>query len=332
MKVTLADIARRVDLSESTVSRALSAPDRVNKRTRERVLEAAQQLGYTALRAEPAGASRAARTVGLIVPDIVNPFFPPVIKSVQSRAAARGYSVLIADINEHPPDELRRAVQMMEQVDGLIVVSARTPEEKMDQLAGLHPLVLVNRSHGSTPSVSIENDAGIVEAVQHLVALGHREICYLNGPRRSWSNSQRQAAMRAACEAANVPLREFGPFEPEMQAGVLAADLVSAAGVTAVIAFEDLIALGMIARLTERGVHVGPDISVIGVDDSPMAGMAYPPLTSIHVPGAEAGLIAADMLIDLVETPERQSAERMSDVIKLETRLVIRGSTAPAPR
>lgn len=151
MKVTLADIAKRVDLSESTVSRALSAPDRVNKSTRERVLEAAQQLGYTALRPTSANASPPTRSVGLIVPDIVNPFFPPIIKAVQSRAAARGYSVLIADINEHPPDELRRATQMMEQVDGLIVVSARTPEEKFERLTALHPLVLVNRSHGSAP-------------------------------------------------------------------------------------------------------------------------------------------------------------------------------------
>lgn len=331
MKVTLADIAKRVDLSESTVSRALSAPDRVNKSTRDRVLEAARQLGYTALRPTSASASTPTRSVGLIVPDIVNPFFPPIIKAVQSRAAARGYSVLIADINEHPPDELRRATQMMEQVDGLIVVSARTPEEKFERLTALHPLVLVNRSHGSAPSVGIENDAGIIEAVQHLVALGHREICYLNGPRRSWSNSQRQAAVRAACEDAGVALREFGPFEPEMQAGARAADLVTAAGITAVIAFEDLIALGLIAGLTERGVQVGADISVIGVDDSPMASMAYPPLTSIHLPGAEAGLIAADMLIDLVERPDHRPSGRPNDVIKLETRLVIRSSTAPAP-
>lgn len=331
MKPTLADIARKVGLSESTVSRALSAPQHVNVSTRERVLAAAEQMGYVAPRTAPTSAPRPSGTIGLIVPDIVNPFFPPIIKAVQSRAAARGYSVLIADINEHPPDELRRAKQMVDQVDGLMVVSARTPEDKFEKLTELHPLVLVNRSYPGTPSVSIENDAGIVEAVQHLVALGHREICYLNGPRRSWSNAQRQASVRKACEDAGVPLREFGPFEPDIQAGVLAGDLVSAAGVTAVIAYDDLIALGLIARLTERGVRVGADISVIGVDDSPMSGMAYPTLTSIHVPGAEAGLTAADMLIDLVESPGQRASSRTNDSIKLETHLVIRSSTAPAP-
>lgn len=332
MKPTLADIARKVGLSESTVSRALSAPQHVNVSTRERVLEAAQQMGYVPPRTVPVTAPRVHRRIGLIVPDIVNPFFPPIIKAVQSRAAARGYSVLIADINEHPPDELRRAKQFVDQVDGLMVVSARTPEERFERLTELHPLVLVNRSYPGTPSVSIENDAGIVEAVQHLVALGHRQICYLNGPRRSWSNSQRQASVRRACEDAGVPLKEFGPFEPDIQSGVLAGDLVIASDVTAVIAYDDLIALGLIAKLTERGVHVGVDISVIGVDDSPMSGMAYPTLTSIHVPGAEAGVTAVDMLIDLVELPEERSSSRVSDSVKLETHLVIRSSTAPAPR
>ena len=330
MKVKLADIARKVGMSESTVSRALSAPDRVNSATRERVLEAARQLGYVPLHPAAATESHASRTIGLIVPDIVNPFFPPIIKAVQSRATSRGFSVLIADINEHPPDELRIATHMSEQVDGLIIVSARTPESRFDALTALRPLVLVNRSHEDAPSVSIENDAGIIEAVEHLVALGHRGICYLNGPRRSWSNTRRQAAVRAACAAENVPLTEFGPFEPDMQSGVRAADLVSASGATAVIAFDDLIALGLIARLTERGVHVGQDISVIGVDDSPMSGMSYPTLTSIHVPGAEAGLTAADMLIDLIETPGARP-QHNPESIKLETRLVIRSSTAPAP-
>ncbi|MGC3955447.1 MAG: LacI family DNA-binding transcriptional regulator [Propionicimonas sp.] len=329
MKVTLSDVARHVGISPSTVSRAISAPERVNAATRERVLAAVAELGYLPPGA-PRQSGRGGRMIGLIVPDIVNPFFPPIIKAVQARAAARGWTVLIADIDEHPSDELRRARQLAEQVDGLIVVSARTPDDQMDQLIELQPLVLVNRYHPRAASVAIENETGIVEAVQHLAALGHRTICYLNGPRRSWSNAQRQAAVRAACTEAGVELLEFGPFEPQIQAGARAADLVSASSASAVIAYDDMIALGVITRLNERGIRVGQDISVIGVDDSPMSGMAYPTLTSIHVPGAEAGMTAVDTLLDMVEA-ERATAPASLPAAKLETSLVIRNSTAASP-
>lgn len=329
MKVTLTDVARRVGLSAATVSRAISAPERVNAVTRQRVLEAAHELGYV----HP-GSSRPAAAaggpLGLIVPDIVNPFFPPIIKAVQSRAATRGRTVLIADIDEHPHDELRRAEELSDQVDGLIVVSARTPEDKLDRLLALQPLVLVNRSNPAAASVLIDERAGISEAVEHLAALGHRKICYLNGPRRSWSNGQRQQAVRSAAQDAGLELVEFGPFEPQIQAGVRAADLVVASSATAVIAYDDMIALGVMTRMNERGIKVGEQFSVIGVDDSLMSGMAYPSLTSIHVPGAEAGMTAVDLLIDLIETKSDPAASQRS-TSTLDTRLVVRASTAAPP-
>lgn len=120
---------------------------------------------------------------------------------------------------------------------------------------------------------------------------------------------------------------EFGPFEPEIQAGVRAADLVVASSATAVIAYDDLIALGLMARLTERGVSVGTGVSVIGIDDSPMSGMAYPSLTSIHTPGAEAGMAAVDLLLDLLKTPNHSGPR----TIQLEASLILRGSTGLRP-
>src|SRR5690606_14531572 len=138
---------------------------------------------------------------------------------------------------------------------------------------------------------------GSREAVGPRASLGHTRIGYLNGPRRSWSTSQRRPAARRACEELGVELVELGPFEPQIQAGVLAADLVHSKDLTAVIAYDDLIALGLMARMTERGVKVGPDISVIGIDDSPMSGMAYPTLTSIHVPGSRSGMTAVDLVL-----------------------------------
>lgn len=329
MRVTLADVAHKVGISASTVSRALSAPERVNAETRRRVMEAVRELGYLA---PVATVPRQTGILGLIVPDIANPFFPPIIKAVQARAAARNRTILIADIDEHPADELRRAKQLAEQADGLIVVSARTPPEQFHKLVDMQPIVLVNREWDGVASVNIENGAGIVDAVEHLVALGHRRLCYLNGPRRSWSNQQRQGAVREACERSGVELIEFGPFEPQIQAGMRAADLVCASPATAVIAYDDLVALGVMTRLNERGIQVGTEISVIGIDDSPMSGMVHPSLTSIQVPGAEAGMTAVDILIDLIAAQnEGRDLGPLLVGTRLETRLVVRTSTAPPP-
>lgn len=327
MAVTLADIARATGLSPSTVSRALSDPERVNEQTRDRVRKVAREMGYIPNLVARSLSSGQTDIIGLIVPDIANPFFPPIIKAVQARATARGKTVLIADVDEHPADEIHRAQVMRKRVDGLIVVSPRTPEDRLAELTALEPVVFVNRQVPNAPSVVIDNADGMREAVEHLAALGHSKICYLNGPRRSWSNTQRQRAVQEACAEHGVELVEFGPFEPQIQAGVRAADLVSVSKVTAVIAYDDMIALGLMARLNERGIRIGPDISVIGIDDSPMSGMAYPTLTSIHVPGSEAGAAAVDMVLDLAAGTEHTTAPHL----QLETRLIIRGSTSPAP-
>ena len=329
MKFTLTDVARTVGLSAATVSRAISAPERVNAVTRQRVLNAAHELGYV----HPGStrpAAAAGGPLGLIVPDIVNPFFPPIIKAVQSRAAARGRTVLIADIDEHPHDELRRAEELSDQVDGLIVVSARTPEDKLDRLLALQPLVLVNRSNPAAASVLIDERAGISEAVEHLAALGHRKICYLNGPRRSWSNGQRQQSVRSAAHDAGLELVEVRPVRTADPGRRARSRPRRGSSATAVIAYDDMIALGVMTRMNERGIKVGEQLSVIGVDDSLMSGMAYPSLTSIHVPGAEAGMTAVDLLVDLIEVAsDPASSERATST--LDTRLVVRASTAAPP-
>lgn len=333
MTVTLTDVARASGVSPSTVSRALSAPEKVNSETGKRIRRIAEEMGYAMGNHAPVASRTRTDLIGLIVPDIANPFFPPIIKSVQSRAGALGRTAIVADVDEYAADEIRRADFLADRIDGLIIASARSSDEVLVKLSCELPLVLVNREHPEIANVSIENSVGIYEAVEHLAALGHRTISYLNGPKRSWSNSQRQQAIRKACGEAQIELIEFGPFEPQIQAGARAADLLKASPATAVIAFDDLIALGVIVRLAERGVSVGPEMSVIGIDDSPMSGMAYPTLTTIHVPGVQAGVQAVDLLLDLIDA-QRQGFtltphQRASQV---ETRLLVRGSTAPAPR
>lgn len=326
MPVTLADVARAVGMSASTVSRALSGTAKVNDATRERIIQIAHEMGYEPNQVARSLTSGRTDLLGLIVPDIANPFFPPIIKAVQARARSRGKTVLISDVDEHTTDELQRARLMRKQVDGLIVVSPRTSEAALAEMAALSPIVFVNREVDQAANVIVDATEGVQDAVEHLSALGHRTICYLNGPRRSWSNSKRQAAVREACATYGLELVEFGPFEAQMQSGYRAAELVRTKGITAVIAYDDLVALGLISRLHELGVGVGPDISVVGIDDSPMAEMSYPALTSIHVPGARAGATAVDLVLDLMDQP--QDAPRPT--VQLDTRLIIRASTAPA--
>ncbi|MGW6199006.1 LacI family DNA-binding transcriptional regulator [Kribbella sp. NPDC055110] len=327
MRVTLADIAKACDTSLSTVSRALSDPDRVNPQTRERIQRVAREMGYMTNPIARALAVGRTGVIGLIVPDIANPFFPPIIKAVQARAGRKNTAVLLADTDEHASDELERAAVLSKQADGLILVSPRTAEQRLAEFIELSPVVFVNRQVEGAPSVIIDNSDGITQAVQHLTALGHRRICYLNGPRRSWSNERRRTALQEACAQYGVELVEFGPFEPQVQAGVRAADLVQSSGTTAVIAYDDLIALGLMARLAEHRLVVGRDVSVIGIDDSPMSDVAYPTLTSIHVPGAEAGAVAVDLLLEQLDA----DGDDRPALVQLETRLIIRGSTGPAP-
>ena len=323
MPVTLADIAEVTGLSTSTVSRALSVPEKVNAETRERVLRAAAELGYMPNHTARSLISGHSEMIGLILPDIANPFFPPIIKTVQNSARRRGLTVLIADADEQVSDEIRMAREMRARVDGLIVVSPRTPMEKLHHIAALKPVVFVNRTVPSAASVIVDSREGIEQAVDHLAALGHQVIAYLNGPRRSWSNARRLEAIREACADRGLELLELGPFEPQIQAGVRAADLTLATAATAVVAYDDLIALGFMTRLNERGLSAGRDISVIGVDGSPMWGMAYPSLTSIHVPGAEAGRVAVDLLLDLIHSQEGEPAP----TVQLDSHLVVRNST-----
>lgn len=312
-------------MSVSTASRAFASPGLVNAQTRDRVHKAAAQVGYTPPRAGRSLQAGWTSKFGLIVPDIANPFFPPVIKTIQARARQRGHAVVLADSDEHPADEIELAALMAKEVDGLLIVSPRGPRHQLDEIRRIVPTVFVNRHVPQAPAVLIDTVEGMQRAVQLLHALGHRRVAYLAGPRASWANRQRREAVEGECKRLGLDLAQYGPFEPNLQSGIGAADLVAGSAVTGVIAYDDMIALGVLTRLAERGLQPGRDISVIGVDDSPMAALTHPTLTTVRVPGAQAGTAAVDLLCDVVARPAS------TQVIRLDTALVVRGSTGPAP-
>ncbi len=301
MAVTIRDVAKHAEVSIATVSRALSAPELVAERTRTRVIAAAAALGY-----EPNRAARSLITgrtgfVGAVVPDLTNPFFLGVLKGIQAAARDAGHHVLLADTAENPATEADLIGSIARQVDGLLLLSSRIPTARLQQISsGSCRAVLFNRLVPGFPAVLVDSGDGMRQLVQYLGALGHRRCAYAGGPTESWADADRRRGLAKACGASGVRIVDLGAFAPVYGAGARAADLALEAGVTAVIAFNDLMALGIVARLRDRGVHVPLEVSVAGFDDIAMASMSSPRLTTVAAPLELAGRSAVGLLMSML--------------------------------
>ena len=304
MAVSARDVARVAGVSISTVSRALAKPDAVAPDTLAKVLDTARGMGY-----RPNLAARGLITghtgiIGLIVPDLENPFFASVTKGVQSRARDAGYAVIISDSDEDPSQEAELVADLCKRVDGMVMCSPRAPDSVIAELARECTLVLVNRNCADVPSVKIDNLEGIRLAMVHLRALGHRTIAYVGGPSTSWSNMARLDALRTVvAQHPDTELIDLGSFQPYVSGGIAAADLVIASEASAVLAYNDLVAFGLLDRFRQRGVAVPGDISVVGVDDLPMSALTTPSLTSVGIPLVNCGRASVDMVLSLVQHP-----------------------------
>jgi LacI family transcriptional regulator len=330
--VTVHDVARAAGVSISTVSRALSAPERVAAETRDRVTRAAAELGYRPNRA--ASGLRMGRThaVGLLVPDLENPYFATVTKAVQARARAEGYEVFVADSDEDADVEAELIGALATRTDGLLLASPRSGEAELRAaLAGL-TAVLISRElrpepgaeAPDIPSVFVDDADGAAQVIGHLYALGHRKVGVAAGPPSSWSGGRRVAGLTAAAERWDVELSVLGTFQPYFAGGTQAADFALASRATAVVAFNDLMALGILDRLRQRGVDVPREMSVVGFDDVPLATLVSPGLTTVRAPLARMGRRAVDLLLARLRGGTPTGSE-------LPVELTIRGSSGPAP-
>lgn len=323
-------MARESGVSISTVSRVFTMPELVSGPTRERVAAVATRLGYHPNRAARGLITGKTGNLGVIVPDLGNPFFQGVLHGAQARASETDHWVFLADSQEDPHAEHDLILRLAKQVDGIVVCASRMAVPQLEELAAATRLVLINRRAAGAPSVLMDY-AGAAQAVAgHLIALGHRRIAYLNGPQGSWSNRERRRVIRAAAKANHLGLTEFGPLPPSFAAGACAADLVRDAGVTAVIAYNDLMAIGVLSRFNDRGIAVPGQVSVAGFDDIEMAAMTTPALTTAAMPKREAGRAAVDLLLGLLEgEPAGQQDPHRAGTVELAGRLVVRASTAP---
>jgi LacI family transcriptional regulator len=309
----------------STVSRTFSAPHLVNPETRSRVLACAEHLGYRPNRAARALITGRTHNIGLIVADIANPFFPPLIKAAESQARNRDYHIFVADTNEDPAAEEELVHALAKQVDGVLLCSPRMSNSLIEQLSREVPLVVINRQVAGLPTVVMDVGQGARLAVEHLIGLGHRQLALLGGPRGSWTNREIRRAAGTAARAADAELIVLGPNLPTEDGGAALAEQVRRAGVTAVLAYNDLMAIGLLEGLDALGVRVPEDISVVGIDDTAMSRRTRPKLTTVATPTGAAGRAAVDMLLS------HGDDRRTTAQITLQTELVIRDSTGPSP-
>ncbi|HET9058996.1 MAG TPA: LacI family DNA-binding transcriptional regulator [Acidimicrobiales bacterium] len=324
---TIYDVAEYCGVSVSTVSRAIAAPDMVRQSTRRRVLEAVDKLGYQPNRVARALSTGRTRSIGFVVPSLANPFFPRVLKAAQGAARSLDFAVLVGDTDEDPDAEAELITTMGRQVDGVVVCAPRLADKDILRLAREVKIVCVNRPVRGVPGVLMDSAAGVSEAARYLHGLGHQRFVYVNGPERSWSNGERRGALGAEAERLGFEVHELGPVSAKFEDGVALAPEIARMGVSAVMAYNDLIALGVLAGLRQTGVEVPGQISVVGVDDIMMAAMSTPALSTVSVAKDEAGAAAVELLLEVLEGERRGPAR----TLRCPPTFVRRQSTGPAP-
>jgi DNA-binding LacI/PurR family transcriptional regulator len=294
---TLHDVAREAGVAVSTASRALTLPDRISATTRAHVQEVARRLGYRPNRIARALPSGRTSMLAVLVADITNPYHFGLIRGAEEQARAAGRTLVLGDTRGRAALEAEHLDRLGSVVDGIVLASSRLPDADLLDLARRRPLVLHNREVAGLPSVSTDVADGVGQVVAHLAAWGHRDVAYLSGPRDAWSEQQRWAGLSAAAGAAGMTAARLGPFPPTLEGGPAAADAGLATGATALLAFNDLLAIGVLRRLEERGVAVPGTVSVTGFDDVFGADFCHPPLTTVATPSEEAGRALVDVLL-----------------------------------
>ncbi|MBE1491563.1 LacI family DNA-binding transcriptional regulator [Plantactinospora soyae] len=334
-KPTLQDVADRAQVHRATASRALNPATRslVNAETADRVERAAQALGY---RPNPIARSlKTARSasIGLVIPDLTNPLFPPIARGVEDVLGAVGYNAWIVNTDNDPAREAAAVESMRSRnVEGYVFATARLEHPLLEQLAAAEsPVVLVNRRAGRSdiPSVTADDATGVSLAMRHLVELGHRRIVHLAGPQGLSTGLSRLRAFRQALadhDLDNAPERLVVCRSFTESAGAEAVHGLLSAGVdfTAVLAGNDLLALGCYDALGEQGLRCPEDVSVVGFNDMPFIDKLSPPLTTVRIPHYELGAEAARLLLEGLNEPQRHPRS-----ILLPPTLVVRRSTAP---
>jgi LacI family transcriptional regulator len=334
---TVSDVAVRAQVHRSTAARALNpaSSGMLSPETVSKVQRAARELGYTTNSFARGLRTSRSLTVGVLIPDLTNPLFPPIVRGIQEALLPHGYTALIANTDNDPEREAAHFDALASrQVDGFIVASAREEDPVLDSARRLGtPIVLVNRStgQGRFPMVGGDDRDGVRRALEYLVKLGHTRVAHLAGPQGVSTAEIRAAAFRDAAASLGLrreltPVVDCDAFTED--SGSRAAGQLFAAEpeTTAVAAGNDLIALGCLRQLTALGRRCPADVSVVGYNDMRFADAFSPALTTVRVPHAAMGAEAARLLLEQITDPDA-----VVKTLLLPVELVVRDSTAAPP-
>ena len=312
--VTISDVAGHAGVSVGTVSNVVNRPDRVAEATRERVREAIAALGWVPNGSAATLRAGRASLVGLIVPDIRNPFFTEVARGAEDMAAANGEAIVVCNTDWLLPDE-RRALDALarQRVRGVIINPAGEDERYLDWLVDRGVAVVLldhRRSAGLVPAVVVDDVLGGRLAGAHLLELGHRQMALVNGPTSIPQCEDRRlglvAALTDAGLAAERDLLEIEVESMDAPSGLSAVDDIFARQTpTAIFCANDLLAIGVIHGLRKRSLRVPDDVAVVGYDDVELSSMTDPPLTTVHQPSYELGATAYELLRRGAEPEQR---------------------------
>jgi DNA-binding LacI/PurR family transcriptional regulator len=330
-KNSLKQVARAAGVSPATVSRVINDAQYVSATTRQKVEQAIELLQYQPSRVARRLRSKegASQMIGLLVPDIENPFYVDVIRGVEDRAYDQGSGVLLCNFGQSEKKQ-QFILDMMrdELVDGLILAPVRHDDRRMvDMARSGTPVVCVDHglSGADVDLVVVDNVEGAFAAVDHLIQLGHRRISYVGGQPQNPTTIDRlhgyQAALAAAKISYDQALVRYGSSSQESGAALTAELLHMPDSPTAIFTGDNLITLGALEAIHRRGLRIPEDVAIVGFDDMNWATSLNPPLTTVSQPGYEMGRRAAELLIQRVAEPNRPYAK-----VVLETTLMVRRS------
>jgi LacI family transcriptional regulator len=333
-RITISDVAKLAGVSYQTVSRVINNKPEVSPATRQRVLGVIEQTGY-----RPSGLARGlatsrTATIGMVVPDISNPFFSDIARGIETTAYNRGYNVFLCNTDEDPERELNVLYSLdQKQVDGVVLCGMRQKSPALlDVLALFSAVVMVNRllDDASYPAVMIDNAGGAREAVRHLLKLGRAAIGFLVGPAFSYSAVQRRQGYQEAMNEAGIAIDEkrIRYCAPTVDGGECAARklLQSHPEINALFCHNDLVAVGAIQACKTLGRRVPEDVAIIGFDDIHLAALVTPSLTTCRVPRVEMGRQAISLLLQQIEGEHLDTP-----IITVSPQLILRDSAPTAP-
>ena len=333
---TIYDVARLAGVSLATVSRVLNQYPHVRPKTREQVVAAMRSLNYQPNLMATALMTGHTRTVGLLVSDISNPFFGEICRGVEDAAAGKGLSVIICNTDEREEREAQQTALLRQKgVDGVIFASAYVGDHNLAQLQehGI-PIVLVSRGveGPAVDTIGVDDFTGGYQAARHLLSLGHRLIAHLTGPLNTRPGLHRKKGFEAALEEAGVAVNPDWvlPGSFSLESGLIRTlELLAVPGErpTAIVAGNDLIAIGAMRVLRQRGLRVPEDVSIVGYDRTTLAEIVDPELTSVAQPMQEMGRRALEMLLEVVTGRRSEPLQ-----VVLPPRLVLGHSTGPVPQ